>query len=489
MSSWMLTVNVLLPGGLRVYPSSFTRKQSNISILRHKLIPAFQRQNGGIYMKNRKQERGIHEFYAEDPIKADWELWGRVADPLSRRGFLKKSGLVALGAYLGSQIPFYELMPSGFIPATLANAAEEFSIPGKNGLVLVNDRPLNAETLPHFLDDDVTPQERLFIRNNGIPPVRENIDPRTWTLTIDGESVVKPTTFTIDELKQKFKTYTYQLQLECGGNGRSEFYPPGKGNQWSVGAVGCPKWTGVRLKDVLNSCGLKQDAVYTGYYGADTHPSGDAKKVVISRGVPIKKAMEDESLIVWAINGEEMHIQNGYPLRIVTAGWPASTSGKWVNKIVVRNEVHDGPMMTGHSYKVPCSPVEPGEDVPEENMCIIESMPVKSLITNPRSGIKIPMGKPLPVRGHAWAGDLSVKAMHVSIDYGATWMKCDLKSPANRLSWQRWSANVAFPGKGYYEVWARATDAKGTTQPMVVPGWNPQGYLNNACYRIAVRVV
>ena len=440
-------------------------------------------------MKNTKRERGIHELYEEDPVKADRELWGRIVDPVTRRGFLKKSGLVAMGAFLGTRIPFSDLMPAGLIPAPLAYAADEFRIPGKSGLMIVNDRPLNAETLPHFLDDDITPQDHLFIRNNGIPPAKEQIDPKTWTLNVEGESIVKPATFTIDDLKTKFKTYTYQVQLECGGNGRSEYYPPAKGNQWTLGAIGCPEWTGVRLRDVLNSCGLKEDAVYTGYYGADTHPSGAPGKVVISRGVPIRKAMEKESLIVWAANGQDLHIMNGYPLRIITGGWPASTCGKWVKKIVVRNKVHDGPKMTGSSYRVPCYPVAPGEDVAKDDMCIIESMPVKSLITYPKSGIKISRGKALEVRGHAWAGDLKIKRMHVSIDYGATWMKCDLKGPKNRLAWQRWFAEITFPQKGYYEVWARATDTSGRMQPMVVPGWNPKGYLNNACHRIAVRVV
>ncbi|UCD35956.1 MAG: sulfite oxidase, partial [Nitrospiraceae bacterium] len=359
--------------------------------------------------------------------------------------------------------------------------------PGKSGLTVLNDKPLNAETLPHFLDDEVTPAERLFVRNNGLPPV--DPDPKTWTLTIEGESVQKPLTFTIDELKNKFKHYTYQLQLECGGNGRSEFSPSAKGNQWTLGAVGCPEWTGIRLKDVLMECGLKKDAVYIGYYGADTHLSGDPDKVVISRGVPLRKAMEEESLIVWAINGGDLPLQNGYPLRLMTAGWPGSTCGKWLTKIVVRNKVHDGPKMGGHSYRMPCSPVAPGEEVDEKDMCIIESMPVKSLITSPKSGTKAKPGKAFPVRGHAWAGDLEVSAMDISIDFGSTWKTCDLRKPRNRLAWQRWTAEIAFPQRGYYEVWARATDAKGNMQPMVVPGWNPRGYLNNACHRIAVRVI
>jgi DMSO/TMAO reductase YedYZ molybdopterin-dependent catalytic subunit len=111
--------------------------------------------------------------------------------------------------------------------------------------------------------------------------------------------------------------------------------------------VGCPRWTGVRLADVLKTVGLKDDAVYIGYYGADTHISGNPDKVPISRGVPISKALEEETLIAWQINDENLPLMHGYPLRLVVGGWPASTSGKWLRRISVRNKVHDGPKMGG----------------------------------------------------------------------------------------------------------------------------------------------
>ena len=145
--------------------------------------------------------------------------------------------------------------------------------------------------------------------------------------------------------------------------------------------------------------------------------------------------------------------------------------------------------MQGQSYRVPCRPVAPGTKVPDEEMCIIESMPVKSLITYPKTGAMIEDGRTLRLRGHAWAGDRRVQAMHFSIDFGQTWQPGTLDAPANRLAWQHWRAEVSFPQKGYYEVWARATDSEGRMQPMLLPGWNPKGYLNNACHRIAVKVV
>jgi DMSO/TMAO reductase YedYZ molybdopterin-dependent catalytic subunit len=432
-------------------------------------------------------KRGIHRLYAENPVKADRQLWGREVDPVSRRGFLRGSGLAAMSAVLGASIPFAKFMPGGLIPAALAQSNASFELPGKDGLTVLNDRPINAETPAHLLDDKITPASRLFVRNNGLPPA-ETTQADDWTLELAGESCIEPTTLTVAEIKSRFEQHTLQLQIECGGNGRSEFYPPARGNQWTTGAIGCPQWTGARLKDVLEYCGVKDNAVYVAYEGADRHLSGDASKRPISRGVPMRKALEDESMIVWAMNGEPLPLLHGYPLRMLCAGWPASVSGKWLTKILIRDRIHDGEKMLGQSYRVPCKPVAPGAAVADEDMCIIESMPVKSLITFPKSGISHAAGKALDVRGHAWAGDRSVSVVFVSIDFGATWQETTLDKPVNRLAWQHWSTSVDFPEPGYYEVWARAVDDNGRSQPMVLPGWNPRGYLNNACHRIAVGV-
>ena len=392
-----------------------------------------------------------------------------------------------MSAAIGAAIPFARFMPSGLIPAAFAAEGSSTRIEGKEGLIVLNERPLNAETPAHLLDDSVTPSKYMFVRNNGVPP--EAIDVDNWTLEIAGESCVNPLSFSIAELKQRFEEVTLQLQLECGGNGRSEFVPATSGNQWTTGAIGCPTFTGVRLRDVLNYCGIGADAEYVGYYGADTHLSGDPDREPISRGVPIAKALERESLIAWKMNGEDLPLQNGYPLRLVCAGWPASVSGKWLKKLVVRNQVHDGEKMAAPSYSVPKQPVAPGSRVPNEDMKVIESMPVKSLITFPKSGITHDLRERLIVRGHAWAGDDQVSGVYLSIDFGATWLPTGVNSPANRLAWQDFSGWIQFPQPGYYEIWARAMDMQGRSQPLVIPGWNPRGYLNNTAHRIAVQVI
>ncbi len=405
---------------------------------------------------------------------------------MKRRSFVKNSVLGSFAALLGTEIVYGAKMLEGYTPLALQDP-DPFELFKKHkDMLVLNDKPWNIESAAHLLDDKITPNSVMFIRNNGRIP--ENIDASNWVLTIDGESVKQPKSYSLRDLKTKFKQHTYQLTLECGGNGRSEYDPPAKGNQWSVGAVHCASWTGVRLKDILNDVGMKDDAVYIAYHSADTHLSGDPSKEPISRGCPVSKAMEAETLLAFQMNGKDIPLAHGYPLRLVAGGWPASVSGKWVNRISVRDIVHDGPKMTGTAYRVPCKSVAPGEKVKDEDMCIIESMPVKSLITYPKTGAMIKKDKTLSIRGHAWAGDFEVSKMEYSIDFGATWETCTLDKPANRLAWQHFSADIKFPKTGYYEVWARATDSNGVSQPMVVPGWNPKGYLNNACHRIAVKV-
>ncbi len=431
----------------------------------------------------------MHELFASDPERADSLFRDgllRDARPgiASRRRFVGAASAALLGA-----IPYARFFPGGMVPAALAQSDAEFEIPGKDGrLILLNDRPINAETPAHLLDDAVTPADRMFVRNNGTPPIVDLDDIDNWALTIDGEACVTPRTFTLGELGREFEQHTLQLQLECAGNGRSEFLPPASGNQWSIGAVACPEWTGVRLRDVLERCGIAPGAVYVAFHGADRHLSGDPNLEPISRGVPMHKALEDESLIAWAMNGAPLPALHGYPLRLVFGGWPGSVSGKWLQGVSIRDRVHDGEKMLGQSYRVPCESVAPGTEVADDDMCIIESMPVKSLVTSPRSGIEHAIAEPLPIRGHAWAGDLAVERVQTSIDFGQTWIDANVTPPANRLAWQHWDATLRFPARGYFEVWARATDTLGRAQPMVLPAWNPRGYLNNACHRIAVQV-
>lgn len=398
---------------------------------------------------------------------------------LGRRNFLKSTSIAGVAAMVGMAVPFQNNLRNGFIPAVMA---AENVLTDKDGLTLLNDRPVNAETPPEFLDDKITPSNRHFVRNNGSVPA--NTSAEGWMLTVDG-FVDNPMTLSIADLRSQFEVVTMALTIECGGNGRAFFDPPASGNQWTYGAVACSEWTGVRLKDVLEKAGVQSNVVYTAHYGADPHLSGDASKTPISRGVPIAKALTDDVLIAFQMNGTDLHPLNGAPLRLVVPGWPGSCSHKWLSRIELRDVVHDGPKMTGSSYRVPSYPVAPGEEVPKDAFEIIERMPVKSLVTFPANGAET--GREIDVRGHAWSGDRTIDLVEISIDFGKTWQTAALDVPVNSGAWQNWSSKVSFPQAGYYEVWARAKDSAGELQPFAID-WNPKGYLNNTMHRVGLRV-
>jgi DMSO/TMAO reductase YedYZ molybdopterin-dependent catalytic subunit len=194
-------------------------------------------------------------------------------------------------------------------------------------------------------------------------------------------------------------------------------------------------------------------------------------------------------MIVWGMDGEPLPNIHGGPVRLFFPGWTGSASQKWVNKITLRDKVHDGPGMTGFSYRVAIKPMVPGGKPDENNFRILESMPLRSLITSPANGAKLPAGtKEIKLRGAAWAGELTVRQVDVSIDFGATWIRAKLEKPKNKYDWQRWTATVKLPSDGYYEIWTRGTDSKGAMQPHLAGNWNPQGYGGNAMHRVAVLV-
>ena len=445
-----------------------------------------------------QSERSIEELYADDPEGADAVAFGRETGA-SRRGFLGGAGLAAMSAAVGGAIPFAANMPGGLIPAAMAQGAPPaapaapkgptyLNFPGKSDkLVVIGERPLVAETPEHLLDDDTTPTEKFYIRNNGqIPEEAKESD--KWKFTVEGE-VNKKLELSLGELKSKYKAQTRRMVLECGGNGRSFFSPKASGNQWTNGGAGCAEWTGVPLADVLKAAGVKPSGIYTAHYAADLHLSGDAGKPTLSRGVRIAKAMDPDCMIVWAMNGQPLPNIHGGPVRLMIPGWAGSASQKWLTRIVIRDKEHDGPGMTGTSYRLTVNPMVPGSKPDPNNFRILESMPVRSIITSPGNGTKLSAGtRELKLRGASWAGDLTVKHVDVSIDYGVTWQPTKLEKGKNRFDWQRWTASVKVPRDGYYEIWARATDSNGHMQPHVAPNWNPAGYGGNPMHRVAVLI-
>jgi DMSO/TMAO reductase YedYZ molybdopterin-dependent catalytic subunit len=434
-------------------------------------------------------ERTLRELFHSDPERADAIVFGRRVGP-SRRGFLSGLAQTAMGVAVGGPIVFAGTMPAGLIPAALAQEGRRkgrLQLPGKDpNLILLSERPLVVETPEALLDEDTTPTSRFFIRNNGDPPQVSR--PDGWQISIDGE-VNKPLELTLGELKAKARAVTRRLLLECAGNGRSSFVPRAEGEPWANGGAGCAEWTGARLADVIRATGLKPSASFSAHYGADVDPSGDPTKIVLSRGVPIRKLMDENNLIAWEMNGKPLEPMHGFPVRLIIPGWPGSLSAKWLTRIWLRDKVHDGVGMGGTSYRIPVKPMLPGSAADAKTFTDLQSMPVRAIITSPADGTRLGANtREIKLRGAAWAGDYAVRSVDVSIDFGASWQRTTLGPPKNRYDWQRWTAQLKLPSDGYFEIWSRATDQRGIMQPHVAGNWNPEGYGANPMHRIAVLV-
>lgn len=410
----------------------------------------------------------------------------KTTDSQSRRDFLAKVGKGALLASFGifgagCEAVNRGLLDRGLIPVVLEDA-QAAGLP-KPEMLVHSETPFNGELPPHLLNDDVTPTARHFVRNNSSIPERAiKKDLSDWKLVIDGE-VHKELALSMEELL-RFPQVTMQVVLECAGNGRSLFMPEVSGTPWQRGAVACSEWTGVRLRDVLQAAGLKPNAVYTGNYGEDPPVDGGEP---FSRGIPIEKAMDEHTLIAIKMNGEVLPAAHGFPARLIVPGWIGSSMQKWLNRIWVRDRVHDSEKMSGYSYRVPAYPVSPGDKPPVEDMQIVTSLKVKSLITQPESHQKFSKGTPIKARGHTWAGENQIDKVLVSTDFGIQWQETLLIPPSSRYAWSNWETELTFANRGYYEIWARAYDDAGNAQPFSQP-WNPKGYLGNVIHRVPISI-
>ncbi len=404
----------------------------------------------------------------------------------SRRDFLAKAGKVALLASLGifgagCEAVNRGLLDRGLVPVVL----EDLKAAGlpKMDMLVHSENPFNGEFPPHLLNDNVTPTSRHFVRNNnGIPERAIKEDLSGWQLAVDGE-VHKELALTMDELLQ-FPQVTMDVVLECAGNGRSLFVPEVDGTPWRRGAVACSEWTGVRLRDVLQAAGVKPTAVYTGNYGDDIPADGSEQ---FSRGIPIGKAMDERTLIALKMNGEVLPAAHGFPARLIVPGWIGSSMQKWLNRIWVKDKVHDSEKMSGYAYRIPAYQVEPGHKPPVEDMRIATSLRVKSLITRPDPHSGFSAGNTIEVRGHAWAGENRISKVQVSTDFGINWRETELILPSNRYAWYHWETDITLANRGYYEIWARAYDDIGNAQPFTQP-WNPKGYLGNVIHRVPISI-
>lgn len=362
-------------------------------------------------------------------------------------------------------------------PVTPAAVPNEAVMAEKNpALRIHSERPLTASVTADQHNFAVTPSDRMFIRNNLLTPDLLATEHR---LVIKG-LVERELRLAVGELTQRFPVVTLQGMLECAGSGRAAFTPTPSGTPWSAtGGMGCPQWTGVRLRDVLRAAGLKSGAAHVAGQGGDFGVVASAAPVI--RSVPLAKALEENTLIAFGMNGAPLPKVHGFPLRLVVPGWVGSASTKWVHTITVLDAPFKGTYMDS-SYRIPRTPVKPGEKMPPDAV-VTEAWPVKSMITSPAPNAAFKLGQAVLIEGRAWVGEGDIDRVEVSFDEGASWRRAYLDSSGDKYAWRTFSFDFRPRRAGYATVLARATDDRGNVQP-IVPAWNPLGYFWNGIHRV-----
>jgi sulfite oxidase len=397
----------------------------------------------------------------------------------SRRNFL--AGMAGAGALaaLGEAATLRAAMAQAAPAGTLSNDAIKAD---KVALMQWHsERPLTGSLPAHQHDFEFTPNNRMFVRNNLLIP---DIDINRHRLTVKG-LVEKELSFTAAELQTAFTVVNMAGMLECAGAGRSNYDPKASGTPWlGTGGMGCPVWTGVRLKDVLAAAGLKDKAAHVAGHGGD--PGAVATAAPVIRSIPMSKAMDENTLIVWGMNGDPLPKVHGYPLRLLAPGWVGSASTKWLHTLTVLDAPFNGTYMTS-SYVAPKWPVKPGEKMPPDTVSI-QDWPIKSMITFPAPDQVFKGTETIAVRGKAWVGEGSVARVEISWDEGATWRRATLKRPQDKYAWATFSLGFQPQRFGHLTFLARATDERGNVQP-ITPYWNPLGYFWNGLDRVGVMVV
>ena len=394
----------------------------------------------------------------------------------SRRQFITAAASAGTLASLPLKQARAQTEPPGTISAERVKADKVKSMQWHS------ERPLTGSVPAHEHDFDVTPNDRMFVRNNLTTPV---IDLESHRLTIKG-LVDKELSFSLFDLAKNFKTVTMQGMLECAGSGRAAYRPSASGTPWiETGGMGCPSWGGVRLADILKAAGLRPNAAHVAGQGGDPGLVPTAAPVI--RSIPMKKAMDESTLVAWAMNGEPLPWVHGYPLRLVVPGWVGSASTKWLHTLTVLDAPFKGTYMDS-SYRVPRNPIEPGQKMPPDAVSA-EAWPIKSMITSPAPNARVKQSDTVMVRGRAWVGEGAVDRVEISTDEGRSWQRANLAvaNPLHPYAWRTFQYEHKPQRPGYVSFLARAWDDRGNPQP-AVPYWNPLGYFWNGWHRVGVVV-
>ncbi len=408
---------------------------------------------------------------------------------LTRRSLLEAAGAGAAlgGSALGLPKLFAanaagaELTPG--VPAGIAAAAAMEALPGKKPLIRLSYRPPNYESPLDYFRTPITPNDEFFVRYH-LSNIPETIDPNTYRIEIGGDGANGQTELTLDDLK-KMTAYEIVAVNQCSGNRRGLSNPHVAGVEWGYGAMGCARWKGARLKDILGIVGLKPEAIEIAFNGADG-PAYDKTPDFI-KSLPVWKAMDDSTIVAYEMNGAPLPHFNGFPARLIVPGWTGTYWMKHLISITALTKPQGGFWMAP-AYRVPLGmfPVVArfiSQETPGGTNTPITEMVVNSLITSHADGAKVKAGK-VTVSGLAWDAGYGITTVEVSTDGGKTWSTATLGDDLGRFAFRPWSFTLDAK-KGKNAVMANASNKIGQTQTPALL-FNPAGYNNNVMQNITL---
>jgi DMSO/TMAO reductase YedYZ molybdopterin-dependent catalytic subunit len=368
--------------------------------------------------------------------------------------------------------------PPAWILGLTEGETRSIDVPGEEGMIVRSYRFLDLETPAEYFNTWITPVPHFFVRNHMHEP--SELNPADWKLTIGGE-VEKSVTPSLAELS-KIDAHEVVNTLECAGNGRSLYRPQVPGVQWGKGAVSTARFSGPRLRDLLQRAGVKTTGKHVMFRGLDEVPG---KVPPFIRSIPMEKALDSDTIIATHMNGAGLTKHHGSPARALVPGWIGAASCKWITEIKVLEKEFDGNFMNP-GYRFPNQPVKPGDAVKPEDTHVMTALNVKSAIFSPREGATV-KGSKVSIHGTAWAGEAEIAKVEVSTDGGTTWGVAKLGREQAHYAWRLWTYDWKTPKSGESIVMSRATDKGGRIQP-ALPLWNPSGYLYNAVDQVKIRV-
>ena len=324
------------------------------------------------------------------------------------------------------------------------------------------------------------PNERFFVRWHW-PLILKRVNVDTFRLNVHGH-VDRMLSLSLEEL-MALPQFEIAAVNQCSGNSRGFFEPRVAGGEWGNGAMGNARWSGVRLKDVLDRAGVKTGAVEVRLSGLDAPPVADAPRFI--KSLAIDHARDSEVMIAYAMNGNPLPLLNGFPLRVVVPGWYGTYWVKMLSDIEVLDQPDTNFWMKS-AYLIPDTPgadIKPGDT--NVKMVPISRMNPRSFITNIKAGSTLHAGASTLVRGIAFGGDTGVKRVDFSPDGGNTWEAARLGKDEGKYGFRHFEARFRPASTRATTLMARCTNDNGVTQPDR-PNWNPAGFMRNVIESIPV---